>query len=361
VVGIIGRNGAGKSTLLKILSRITTPTRGEVRLGGQVASLLEVGTGFHPELTGRENIYLNGAIMGMRRADIRARFDEIVAFSGLERFIDTPVKNYSSGMYLRLGFSIAVSAHLDVILVDEVLGVGDEDFQRRSVAKFDELRREGRTIVLVTHGLDLVERMCDRAILLADGAVAGLGPAGEVVERYRQLVSADADASTGAPVRPERNLEILAVEYADAEARPLPVSRSPLRVLIHWRASQPVKDPVFHLDVFSRGRGRHLLEARSDADGWSTGAVAGAGVVEFSVPELPLGSGDYLVRVAVSRLSNGGEFDHQCTYPLVVAEGDDLSDTRLIRLPGRWRESSYTPDQTTRFGPDAARLVTGPA
>jgi lipopolysaccharide transport system ATP-binding protein len=176
VVGVIGRNGAGKSTLLKILTRITEPTTGEVEIFGRVASLLEVGTGFHPELTGRENIYLNGAVLGMRRAEIAQRFDEIVAFAEIDPFLDTPVKRYSSGMYLRLAF--AVAAHLDpeVLLVDEVLAVGDAAFQERCLGKMREVAKGGRTVILVSHNMSAISRLCQRCICLKDGKVAIDGP-----------------------------------------------------------------------------------------------------------------------------------------------------------------------------------------
>ena len=184
VVGIIGRNGAGKSTLLKILARITDPTTGSVELRGRVGSLLEVGTGFHPELTGRENIFLNGAILGMRRIEIDRKFDEIVAFAGVERFVDTPVKHYSSGMYLRLAFSVA--AHLDpeVLLVDEVLAVGDAAFQRKCLDKMEDVSRHGRTVLFVSHNMPAVTRLCPRTIMLENGAVALDGPSHQVVGRY---------------------------------------------------------------------------------------------------------------------------------------------------------------------------------
>jgi lipopolysaccharide transport system ATP-binding protein len=184
VVGIIGRNGAGKSTLLKILSRVTRPTAGFAEFRGHLASLLEVGTGFHPELTGRDNIYLNGAILGMRRAEIRRKFDDIVDFSGVSAFIDTPVKRYSSGMYVRLAF--AVAAHLDphILVVDEVLAVGDAAFQKQCLGKMQEVGRAGRTVLFVSHNMPAVTRLCDRAILLADGGVVEDGPAEQVVAHY---------------------------------------------------------------------------------------------------------------------------------------------------------------------------------
>jgi lipopolysaccharide transport system ATP-binding protein len=185
VLGIIGRNGAGKSTLLKILSRITEPTVGRVTLHGRVASLLEVGTGFHPELTGRENIFLNGAILGMSRAEIRGKFDEIVAFAGVEKFLDTPVKRYSSGMYVRLAFAVAAHLEPEILLVDEVLAVGDIEFQKKCLGKIDEVsRQEGRTVLLVSHNLAAVAEMADRALLLDTGLVAVDGSVAEALSTY---------------------------------------------------------------------------------------------------------------------------------------------------------------------------------
>lgn len=184
VVGIIGRNGAGKSTLLKVLSRITEPTRGRVELYGRVASLLEVGTGFHPELTGRENIYLNGAILGMRKVEIQRKFDEIVAFSEVEQFIDTPVKHYSSGMYVRLAFAVAAHLEPEILIVDEVLSVGDAQFQKKCLGKMSAIAKQGRTVLFVSHNMSAVSRLCERAILLVDGRVQAQGPVNDVVGSY---------------------------------------------------------------------------------------------------------------------------------------------------------------------------------
>jgi lipopolysaccharide transport system ATP-binding protein len=184
VIGIIGRNGVGKSTLLKILSRITDPTEGTAELFGKVASLLEVGTGFHGELTGRENIYLNGAITGMTRAEVNRRFDEIVAFSELEKFLDTPVKRYSSGMYVRLGFAVAAHLDPDILLVDEVLAVGDLSFQRRCLNRMNDVAQTGRTVIFVSHQMTAIRRLCNRTIWLEAGRIKDFGPTGEVVARY---------------------------------------------------------------------------------------------------------------------------------------------------------------------------------
>jgi lipopolysaccharide transport system ATP-binding protein len=183
-VGIVGRNGAGKSTLLKILARITTPSAGRVELYGRAGALLEVGTGFHPELTGRENVFLNGAILGMRRAEISRKFDEIVAFAELEKFIDTPVKRYSSGMGVRLAFAVAAHLEPEILIVDEVLAVGDAAFQRRCLGKMGEVAREGRTVIFVSHDLTAVQVLCRKAVYLHDGRLRDIGPVGQVVARY---------------------------------------------------------------------------------------------------------------------------------------------------------------------------------
>jgi lipopolysaccharide transport system ATP-binding protein len=189
-LGIIGPNGAGKSTLLKLLSEITSPTEGEIRLRGRLAALIEVGSGFHPELTGRENVFLSGAILGMRRREIAAKLDEIIEFAGIGDFIDAPVKWFSSGMYVRLGF--AVAAHLDsqILLIDEVLAVGDEEFQHRCHGRIRDLRRAGRTIVFISHDLWSVERLCERALLMRDGSIALDGPTPDVIAAYKASVAA---------------------------------------------------------------------------------------------------------------------------------------------------------------------------
>lgn len=183
-VGIIGRNGAGKSTLLKLLSRITEPTTGRMEIMGRIASLLEVGTGFHPELTGRENIYLNGAILGMSRAEIRSRFDEIVDFAEVAKFLDTPVKHYSSGMYMRLAFAVAAHLEPDILVIDEVLAVGDLEFQKKCLGKMEDVSKKGRTVLFVSHNMDAVLRLCSRAVHLSKGGILEIGPAQSVVAQY---------------------------------------------------------------------------------------------------------------------------------------------------------------------------------
>ncbi len=245
IIGIIGRNGAGKSTLLKILARITEPTSGRIELHGRVGSLLEVGTGFHPELTGRENIFLNGAIIGMRREEITRKFDEIVAFSEIERFIDTPVKHYSSGMYTRLAF--AVAAHLDpeILLVDEVLAVGDLAFQKKCVAKMSDVTEKGRTVVFVSHNMEAIRKICSRAIFLNGGEIVARGATEEVIAKY---VSEGASSQStyefprpGPDENPPGYAYRLTVE--DGEGRPaarVPVG-SPWQVRVSFEIVRPVE------------------------------------------------------------------------------------------------------------------------
>ena len=193
VVGIIGRNGAGKSTLLKILSRITKPTEGQIALRGRVGSLLEVGTGFHPELTGRENVYLNGAVLGMARGEVKAKFDEIVAFSEIERFLETPVKQYSSGMYTRLAFAVAAHLEPEILVVDEVLSVGDAEFQRKCIGKMRNVAGQGRTILFVSHNTAAIRDLCDRGLLLERGSLVAVGPTDDIVRRYMSVAVAETE------------------------------------------------------------------------------------------------------------------------------------------------------------------------
>ena len=233
VVGIIGRNGAGKSTLLKILSRITEPTTGRITLKGRVASLLEVGTGFHPELTGRENIYLNGAILGMRRDEIKAKFDEIIAFAEIEKFLDTPVKRYSSGMYVRLAFAVAAHLEPEILIVDEVLAVGDAQFQAKCLGKMQDVARGGgRTVLFVSHNMGAVRSLCQTGVLLSQGRVVKRGTAEEVIDLYLR------QAHTTASFRPNTSSDsyITSCELTHADGSPAtaPFTNDELRVVIRY-------------------------------------------------------------------------------------------------------------------------------
>jgi lipopolysaccharide transport system ATP-binding protein len=246
VVGIIGRNGAGKSTLLKILSRITDPTEGRIKLKGRVASLLEVGTGFHPELTGRENIYLNGAILGMHRAEIRKKFDEIVAFAETEKFLDTPVKRYSSGMYVRLAFAVAAHLEPEILVVDEVLAVGDAEFQKKCLGKMGEVARGGRTVLFVSHNMAAIQALCSKVICLEKGKIAGMGNVAEWIAAYLSQSQRMAPRLE-APVKIGESLELRRFELT-----PNPVeSGRPTDFLLEMYARQATKISHLAIGIYS--------------------------------------------------------------------------------------------------------------
>src|ERR1041385_3119752 len=254
-LGIIGHNGAGKSTILKLLSNITAPTSGEIVIDGRLAALIEIGSGFHQELTGRENVYLNGALLGMRRREITAKLDSIVEFAGVERFIDTPVKHYSSGMYLRLGFSIA--AHLDpeILLLDEVLAVGDAAFQAKCLDRVTELKRAGTTIVFISHNLHAVSRLCERTLLLRRGEVVSDGPTNEVIAEYERMMSTLAPtAPHGEPIitKPQ-DAEIISLAFYDSSNRQTNAFRTgdSLRAVVRYKVTKPIEDAVIEVYFYS--------------------------------------------------------------------------------------------------------------
>src|SRR6266542_3124228 len=306
VIGIIGRNGAGKSTLLKIMSRITSPTKGTVTLRGRMASLLEVGTGFHPELTGRENIFLNGAILGMRRSEITKRFDEIVAFAEVEKFLDTPVKHYSSGMYVRLAF--AVAAHLDpeILVVDEVLAVGDLSFQKKCLGKMGEVSRGGRTVVFVSHNMAAIENLCSRGIVLHQGKLHYDGSAKDAIRFY--LNSLSTQSGTGHVVDLDGvgdRRSIVApllkrMEFLTENEQPLTEGLSIgslLKVKVHFELPKPTSN--FNVGLgFNNGYGHRIFTAHSvfEPDRWEK-EHQGAQVLSCEIPNFMLTPGEYTVKV----------------------------------------------------------------
>jgi lipopolysaccharide transport system ATP-binding protein len=246
-VGIIGRNGAGKSTLLKILSRITEPTTGRIRIKGRVASLLEVGTGFHPELTGRENIFLNGAILGMSREEIKRKFDEIVAFAEVEKFLDTPVKRYSSGMYVRLAFAVAAHLEPEVLVVDEVLAVGDAQFQKKCLGKMKDVGKEGRTVLFVSHNMSAIQVLCSRAIHLDKGEVVSAGHVEGQIKSYLENFREQVDLTAKNSVKLSQNLLLEKLEVSP----PLVPSGASLKILVELSAIQPISISDLAILVYS--------------------------------------------------------------------------------------------------------------
>jgi ABC-type polysaccharide/polyol phosphate transport system ATPase subunit len=293
--GLIGHNGSGKSTLLKCMARIYRPDRGEIRTRGRVSALLELGAGFHPELSGRENVYLNASILGLSKRDVDRRFDEIVGFAGLEQFIDTPVKNYSSGMFVRLGFSVAITVEPDVLLVDEILAVGDEAFQQRCMEKFADVRRSGRTIVLVSHGLDSVRNICDRAAWLDHGDLVKEGEAHDVVTAYLESVRDDRRArehQTDSVVTPEEAIgdwHIREVRIVDETGRNVDVVGSGDKVTIRVELEVARDEEVALALGLYRTDGVHVA---GPVHRFRTRGV-GPLTVDYTVPHMVLASGTY--------------------------------------------------------------------
>jgi ABC-type polysaccharide/polyol phosphate transport system ATPase subunit len=299
--GLIGTNGSGKSTLLKCMAKILRPDKGSIATQGKLSALLELGAGFHPELSGRDNVFLNGAILGMSQREIHRRFDDIVGFAGLERFIDTPVKNYSSGMYVRLGFSVAINVNPDVLLVDEVLAVGDEQFQRRCAEKFAELRRAGKTIVVVSHSLGTLQQMCDVAAWLDGGVLAATGPAAEVVDAYLSSFQTD----EGSPAEDDRfgtgEIRVEKVQLLDRDGKVTTSARTGDSVTFrfHYTARHAVTRPVFGIGIYTIDgtfvTGPNLKDAGQIPD-----VVDRPGTVEIHIPKLLLLPGSYDVASGVS-------------------------------------------------------------
>ena len=326
MVGIIGRNGAGKSTLLKLLSRITEPTSGSIKLRGRVASLLEVGTGFHPELTGRENIFLNGAILGMSRREIISRFDEIVEFSEVEKFLDTPVKRYSSGMYVRLAFAVAAHLEPEILIVDEVLAVGDAEFQKKCVGKMEDASsREGRTVLLVSHQMPTIQNLCTRCVLMDQGQIITDGPTSEVISAY--MTRGASLTKLALHEREDRaghgQVKVFSVSMRDADGNTIreAIAGSEVWLCVEYLASDGVilENCVFCLEIQKETRvfialSTALVDRRKLV-------VTGHGRVDFQIPKWPLMAGTYHINTYVG--SNGVMEDYiQDAVSIDVIDGD---------------------------------------
>ena len=338
-VGLVGRNGSGKTTLLRIIAEIIRPTNGRVSVGGRVGSLLELGAGFHPDFTGRENVFLNGSIQGLRRAQIRERFDEIVSFAELEHAIDRPVRTYSSGMYMRLGFAIAAFLDADILLLDEVFAVGDEAFQRKCFGRIFEFKQNGGTIVFVSHDAGAVERLCDRAVLLQTGRVAYDGPTHEAIVRYRRQLAEDVDPEErGAGLREwgagEATIAAATLSGADGEAREQFLAGEPLHLHVGLEAHESVSAPRLQLELRDDSG---VLVAADEVD---TGALGWDGNgshfgLRLDVPELPLSFGRFHLRLGLTDAS-GDRLLHWLDDALVFLVYPDGAGRGLVRLEGKW-------------------------
>jgi lipopolysaccharide transport system ATP-binding protein len=343
VLGVIGRNGAGKSTLLKVLTRITTPTSGRIEIRGRVGSLLEVGTGFHPELTGRENIYLNGAILGMKRREIEQRFDAMVEFSGVEKFIDTPVKRYSSGMYVRLAFSVAAHLEPEIMLVDEVLSVGDAEFQRRCLGRMEELGSAGRTVLFVSHQLSAIAQLCDRAIHINGGKIVQDGPPAEVIAQYlHQTHSAgverrwhSVDAAPGDDLA-----RIMAVRVLPHDGMPPGIMdvRRPIGIEIVFRVLEWGR-PVFpKIKVLDR-ESTIAFNAMDTDERWHANAEPGEYRATAWIPENLLNEGAVSAEAAICSIDFPKLEHHAAVYEAVSFEVLDPGEGDTARgvFGGQWR------------------------
>jgi lipopolysaccharide transport system ATP-binding protein len=356
VVGIIGRNGAGKSTLLKILARITDPTSGVAEVHGRVGSLLEVGTGFHGELTGRENTYLNGAILGMTKKEIDRKFDEIVAFAEVERFIDTPVKHYSSGMYLRLAFAVAAHLEPEILLIDEVLAVGDVTFQRKCLGKMGDVAKQGRTILFVSHNMAAVESLCSTAYLLEKGRLVASGVTKTVINAY--LSSIPALCKTPLEHRTDREgsgrLRFTDIEFRSDEGVPTEVVQAGKTLLIsvaYTSTSDTVKNVEISIDIYTQN-GQYMLMLDNEMVGADFESVPGVGRFSCRVERFPLSPGQY--NITLFCRANGVIVDWvQQAALLTVEPGDFYGTGRLppathggFLIPQKWqshRQSCESP------------------
>jgi len=305
-IGIIGRNGAGKSTLLKILSRITEPTSGSISIKGRVASLLEVGTGFHPELTGRENIYLNGAILGMSKAEIKGKFDEIVTFAEVEKFLDTPVKRYSSGMYVRLAFAVAAHLEPEILIVDEVLAVGDTRFQEKCLGKMRSFGQDGRTVLFVSHNIGAIASLCNKGIYLATGQVGFLGSVDEAIKNYTITPQKRNYFKPGIIFQCNRSAEnhfqILKLALLDQSFQPKELTKTWdfLRIRIYFYSSMEVKSAAVEFSISTCSGNKLIQYSTNPLSGVDFSFIKGEMQIDCVIPSVPLGAGKYRISVGLA-------------------------------------------------------------
>lgn len=338
-VGVIGSNGSGKTTLLKCLTGIYTPERGSVHIEGNVAALLELGAGFHAELSGTENIYLNGSILGMSKKDIDNKFDSIVEFAGLEQFIDTPVKNFSSGMVVRLGFSIATHVEPEVLLIDEILAVGDQAFQRKSTEKIEQFRRDGRTILVVSHSLGLVQQLCDTVVWLEKGHVKMTGPASDVISEYTgttygNFAREDASSKTRWG---SGEAQITQVTTLDASEQPIDTlsSGDEFRLRLELNSHVRIESPVLRVQMETMSG--ELVWSTTTQRGTATLRVLdGPAVAMLQIPSLPLADGTYYVSVSITDATGATEFDHCQHWAKIHVVGGQPNDGGVVALPSSW-------------------------
>ena len=337
-LGIIGHNGAGKSTILKLLSKITAPTAGEIRIKGKLSALIEVGSGFHPELTGRENAYLSGSILGMRRREITEKLDSIIDFAGVRQFIDTPVKRYSSGMYVRLGFSIAAHLHPDILLLDEVLAVGDAAFQAKCFKRISELRESGTTIVFISHDLSAVARICDRVLLIAGGEVVAGGSPRDVIAEYQRLSSGLAQSD--AILSEEAKITSISTYNSEGQETNAFYTGHPISINLEFVAREKIEDAAFEVFLHSRDWSQccHLTTELSDD---LINLETGKGAIDFSCAELGLQPGIYHVSATIIHRGQppGSAIDWRPEFATIIVEPGKIVRGNFY-MPYEWQVMS---------------------
>ena len=337
-LGIIGANGSGKSTLLKLTTKILYPTKGKVVTNGSIAALLELGAGFQPDLTGRENVYLNASILGFSKREVDKRFDAIVSFAEMERFIDNHVRNYSSGMYIRLGFAVAISVDPDILIVDEVLAVGDEAFQRKCIERIEDIQEAGKTIIFVTHNVEMTKEICTRVVMLDHGEMVKEGKPREVVNYYHQLMESDESERSE---RGSRQIEILGVALLDDEDKVVNdfFTGQNMKIRIAYRANEPVADPVFGFSIDDY-RGFTAYGTNTRLKGMDLGTVSGEGFIQFDLKSLPMLEGRYLVSVAIHSRDEETVYHWlDRFYPFDMHS--DIMDAGLLYIPS---EVTFVPN-----------------
>ncbi len=344
-LGLIGRNGSGKSTTLKLISRILRPTSGRIVVDGRVSALLELGAGFHPDLTGKENIFLNASVLGLSKQDILACYDDIVAFSELDEFINMPVKHYSSGMYMRLGFSVAIHVNPDILIVDEILAVGDQAFQEKCIEQIYDMKNAGVTIVMVSHNLNIMRNLCSHMVWVEHGKVQSAGPVEEVVGKYMAFAHGREVKET-APAAGDnefqrwgsREIELTAVRFMDSDGRESRDFKTgdEMTIEMDYLANEPVLEPEFGMAI-NRHDGIQVSRPNSHLAQMPSGTFEGAGTVRYHIDRLPLLPARYNVTAAVYNSRRQSAYDHhEQAYSFRVVAGGTREIYGLVELPAAW-------------------------
>lgn len=355
-IGIIGENGSGKSTLLKLITGILYPDKGEILKEGKIAALIEIGAGFHSELSGRENISINASILGFSKKEIEANIEKIIEFSGLKKFIDNPIKTYSSGMYVRLGFSIAIHVNPDILIIDEVLAVGDENFQRKCLKKIDMFRKQGKTIVIVSHDLSTIEKICSRVVLIDKGILVSQGNPLNVISQYHKLLyekekkssssereepsEEDTSQEDGTRRWGSKEIEITKIEFLNNEDMPKDIFKigDALKIRIFYAAKKKIKEPVFGLALY-REDGLHINGPNTKSSDYYIESVEGTGFIDYVIDSIPLQPGVYFLTVAILDYSLRHDYDHwhRC-LTLNIIENEKIREKNgVVLFSAEWR------------------------